>query len=116
MSPETIRSYCLEKKGTSECMPFDEETLVFKVCGKMFALLSLDEPAGLNLKCNPERAIELREQYTAITPGYHMNKKMWNTVLLDGSLDSQLIFELIDHSYNEVVSKLPLKVKAELMH
>lgn len=115
MSPETIRSYCLAKKGTSECMPFDEETLVFKVCGKMFALLSLDEPTGLNLKCNPERAIELREQYTAITPGYHMNKSLWNTVLLDGSLGSKLIFELIDHSYNEVVAKLPLKVRAGLI-
>jgi len=94
-------------------MPFDDETLVFKVCGKMFALLSLNENLALNLKCAPNKAIELREQYDFIVPGYHMNKKHWNTIALDKA-DRILLYELIDHSYNQVVLKLPHKRRITL--
>ena len=110
---ETIREYCLCKQAVTESLPFDDTTLVFKVAGKIFALMSLDGDFGLNLKCDPERAIELREQYTEIIPGYHMNKVHWNTVQLDGNLPEQLILELIDHSYEIIVKGLPLKIKKE---
>lgn len=107
MDIETFRDYCLSKKGTTESFPFDEVTLVFKVMNKMFALTGLDnEIATANLKCDPERAIELREEYGDIQPGYHMSKKHWNTVTLEGELTDGMIIELIDHSYNLVVAKL----------
>lgn len=114
MNIENFREYCLLKTGVTEEFPFDENTLVFKVKGKMFALTNLDGEWSLSLKCDPEKAIELREQYHAIRPGYHMNKTHWNTVLMDGSLNEKLICELIDHSYALVVNKLPLKLKMEL--
>ncbi len=108
MNVEEIRDYCLAKPHTTEEFPFDEETLVFKVKGKMFGLISLNNPENMNLKCEPDYAIELREQYDGkIIPGYHMNKKHWNTV--DTDLPTSFIKELIDHSFNEVVKKLPKK-------
>jgi predicted DNA-binding protein (MmcQ/YjbR family) len=114
MNVETLREYCLSKPGVEESLPFDESTLVFKVGGKMFALFSLDDELSINLKCDPERAIELRENHSAIIPGYHMNKKHWNTLMIDGSLPDKLIFELIDHSYNLVFNSLPAKVRQSL--
>jgi predicted DNA-binding protein (MmcQ/YjbR family) len=102
--PDAI-SHCLSKPGAEETMPFGPNALVYKVGGKMFALTSPDDfPAWLNLKCDPERSLELRDHYAAITPGYHMNKRHWNTVLLDGSVPSELVRELIDHSYDLVVA------------
>lgn len=113
---ENLRLYCLKKKGKiTEEFPFDDETLVFKVFGKMFLLTNVNEiPLSLNLKCDPERAIYLRERYPAVQPAYHMNKKLWNTIDIDGSMPEPLIFELIDHSYEEVVKKLPVKLKKKI--
>lgn len=99
MNIELLREYCLALPGVEECFPFGEETLVFKVGGKIFALASLDGELTVNLKCNPALAIELREQYLAVTPGYHMNKKHWNTVKADGSVPDKELFSWIDHSY-----------------
>ncbi len=107
MNIEEFREYCLSKPGATEEFPFGETTLVFKVMGKMFALTNLEGDWSLALKCDPERAIGLREQYPAIRPGYHMNKVHWNTVSMDGSLGRKLILDLIDHSYQLVVDKLP---------
>ena len=107
MDIETLRMYCLSKKGTSEDMPFGEDTLVFRVLGKIFALTSLDtERCRVNLKCDPDYAIELREKYAAIVGGYHMNKKHWNTVECETGLDDALIRALIDHSYSLVAKSL----------
>jgi predicted DNA-binding protein (MmcQ/YjbR family) len=107
MNAETIREYALQKLNVTESFPFDEETLVFKVDNKMFLLLSLDEaPLRFNAKCNPDKAIELREEYPeAILPGYHMNKKHWNTIVLDGTITSKLVYQLIDESYSLVSKK-----------
>jgi len=115
MNIEQFREYCLDKKGTSEELPFGPDALVFKVMGKMFALSALERlPSQVNLKCDPERAIELREQYDGlIIPGYHMSKTHWNTLYLK-SLSPKLIAELVDHSYDLVVAKLTNKLKAEL--
>jgi predicted DNA-binding protein (MmcQ/YjbR family) len=107
MNIEEFREYCIAKPGVTEEFPFDENTLVFKVMGKMFALTDLVDEFSLNLKCDPERAIALREQYPAIQPGYHMSKVHWNTIKMDSSLNEKLILELIDHSYDLVVGKLP---------
>lgn len=98
----------MSKPAVTETFPFDEETLVWKVMGKMFCLGNIRDFSSINLKCDPERAAELRERWPQIVPGYHMNKKLWNTVYLEG-LAPELIFELIDHSYDEVVRKLPKK-------
>ena len=107
MDIETLRTYCLQKKGTSEGFPFGEEVLVFKVMGKMFALTGLmNIPLTVNLKCDPELAMELRERYEAVVPGYHMNKTHWNTVTLDGSIPKREILEMIDHSYDLIVKSL----------
>jgi len=114
MNIEEFREYCILKPGVTEEFPFNETTLVFKVMGKMFALTNLDGEWSLALKCDPEKAIELREQFPAIQPGYHMSKVHWNTVIMDGSLSRKLIMELIDHSYQLVVDKLPMKLKQEL--
>ena len=100
-----LRNYCLDKQGAMECFPFDEETLVFKVDEKIFALTSLDGELSINLKCDPAFAIELREKYSAVTPGYHMNKKHWNTVIIDGTIPDNEIFSWIDHSYSLVKKK-----------
>lgn len=114
MNVEELREYCLSKKGALECFPFDEDTLVVKVGGKMFALIDLFGELSINLKCDPEKAIELREVYSAIKPGYHMNKRLWNTVHIDGTLSNTLIKELIDHSYDLVFSSLPKKIKINI--
>lgn len=116
MNIEEFREYCLLKKGVEETFPFGEETLVFKVMGKMFALAGLEyNPAQANLKCDPERSIELREEYDGlIRPGYHMSKVHWNTVELERNIPHDLILELIDHSYNLVVKSLTKKLQAEL--
>jgi len=114
MNIEDLREYCLRKKATTESFPFDEDTLVFKVAGKMFCLTSLSEPGSINLKCDPEKAVLLREEYNCVTPGFHMNKNLWNTVVMDGSMSRKQICELIDHSYDEVVKKLPKKDRALL--
>ncbi|MCF8236040.1 MAG: MmcQ/YjbR family DNA-binding protein [Bacteroidales bacterium] len=111
MHIEQIRSYCLSKKQVTEGFPFDNETLVFKVAGKIFALLGLDE-ARINLKCDPQQAIELRERYPFVIPGYHMNKKHWNTIVLDEAVKDDLLKVWIDRSYGLVVSSLPKKVQA----
>ena len=91
MNIEEFRQYCLSKKGVTEEFPFGPDTLVFKVMGKMFALTNLDGDFSINLKCDPDLAIDLREQYPAVLPGYHMNKKHWNTIAIDGSLSNKLI-------------------------
>ena len=114
MDIEWIRSYCLSKKGTEESFPFDDTTLVIKVGGKIFILISLEGDVSMNLKCDPILAIELREVHPAISPGYHMNKKHWNTIYLDGSLPKDLLLEMIDHSYELVFKSLPEKVRLEV--
>jgi len=111
MNIEEIRDYCLNKTASSEGFPFDEVTLVFKVHQKMFALTNLEGDLTINLKCDPERAISLREKYPEIIPGWHMNKRLWNTVDLQGRLSDKLIKELIDHSYDLVYQSLPKKVR-----
>lgn len=116
MNIEAFREYCLAKAGVTESFPFDEHVLVFKVANKMFAASNISwEVFHINLKCDPEKAIELRDEYPEIEPGFHMNKKHWNTINLEGDLSLQLVKELIDHSYHLVVSKLPKKTKAELL-
>lgn len=116
MNIEEFREYCISKKGVTESFPFDEQTLVFKVMGKMFALSGLEhQPAKANLKCDPERSIELREEYDGlISPGFHMSKVHWNTVELEMNLPHDLVLELIDHSYDLVVNGLTKKLKEEL--
>ncbi|MCB0564719.1 MAG: MmcQ/YjbR family DNA-binding protein [Phaeodactylibacter sp.] len=115
MNIEEFREYCLSKKGVEETFPFGEETLVFKVMGKMFALAGLDDAEfTANLKCDPARAIELREEHPEIRPGWHMNKKHWNTVEFETGLADRFLCELVDHSYELVVQGLPKKVREEL--
>lgn len=115
MNIDTLRAYCLAKPAVEETLPFGPDTLVFKVAGKVFLLTGLDkDPLTFNVKCDPDLAIELRERYDAVQPGYHMNKKHWNTVTVDGSVSGKLLKEWIDHSYDLVVDSLPAKVKAEL--
>ncbi|MFN8268432.1 MAG: MmcQ/YjbR family DNA-binding protein [Chitinophagales bacterium] len=115
MNVEDIRVYCLNKKGVIECFPFDEDTLVFKVMGKMFLLVSISDPTcSINVKCDPDRAIQLREQYEDVQPGYHMNKKMWNSVTYTGAFSKQQFYEMIDHSYDEVVKGLIRKDRLAL--
>jgi predicted DNA-binding protein (MmcQ/YjbR family) len=115
MDLDYLREYCLSKKWAVEDFPFDEVTMVFKVGSKIFALTdSQTYPLQVNLKCDPEKAIELREEYESIIPGWHMNKKHWNTLILDGNLPETLIKELIDHSYDLVLSSLSKKEKGEL--
>ncbi len=111
MNVEEVRQFCIAKSGVTEGFPFDDTTLVLKVGGKIFVLLNLDGNPSLNLKCDPERAIDLRERFDDIIPGYHMNKKHWNTVLLEGSLTDNLVKEMINHSYDLVYESLPRKEK-----
>lgn len=115
MTVTFFREYCLAKPGTSEDTPFDENALCLRVGGKIFAILDIEQFESINMKCDPERAIELREQFPGIQPGYHMNKKHWNTVMADGSVPDKLILELADHSYDLVFKSLPAKVKTSLM-
>jgi predicted DNA-binding protein (MmcQ/YjbR family) len=115
MNYEELREYCLSLKGTTESFPFDEFNLVLKVQGKMFALIPLDNPeTQISLKCDPEKAISLREEFSAIAPAYHFNKKHWNSVRIDPEISSKLLKELILHSYNLVVEGLTKKLKEEL--
>lgn len=114
MNIESFRNYCISKPGVTEEFPFNETALVFKVMGKMFALINVDTFGSIALKCDPERAIELREQYAGISTAYHFNKKHWNGVATDGSVPDPLMYELIDHSYGLVVEGLPRKLKEEL--
>ncbi|MCX6169207.1 MAG: MmcQ/YjbR family DNA-binding protein [Ignavibacteriales bacterium] len=109
MDIEKVRNYCIKKKMTSEGFPFGEEVLVFKVMNKMFCLANLTPPYTINLKCDPEYAVELREKYSAVTAGYHMNKIHWNTIFLDGSIPDKEILSWIDHSYELIVASLPKK-------
>jgi predicted DNA-binding protein (MmcQ/YjbR family) len=115
MDIEAFREFCLLKKGVTEEFPFDEHVLAFKVLGKIFALTNLNnEEFTVNLKCNPERAVELRDEFNDIQPGFHMNKKHWNTVFFEASLDDKMLRELIEHSYDCVCAKLTKKDKAVL--
>lgn len=107
MNIEEYREYCLAKIAVTEGFPFDETTLVFKVAGKIFAFTSLKKPFKISLKCDPAKAIELREQFSCITPGYHLNKQHWNTIEIDGTLSDVFIHRLIDHSYDLIVASLP---------
>jgi predicted DNA-binding protein (MmcQ/YjbR family) len=115
MDIDTIREYCLSKPASEETLPFGPDNLVFKVCGKMFLLLPLDSlELQFNAKCDPEEAEELRERYACVQPGYHMNKKHWNTITVDGSVSSATIKEWIDQSYDLVVKSLPVKTREKL--
>ncbi|OMP80980.1 MULTISPECIES: MmcQ/YjbR family DNA-binding protein [unclassified Chitinophaga] len=114
MNIEQFRDFCLALPGVTEEFPFGEETLVYKVMGKMFTLTSLDSFESINLKCDPEIAIELRERYDGVSPGYHMNKKHWNTVDVHAGISDKLIYQWIRDSYELVVESLPRKTKEEL--
>jgi predicted DNA-binding protein (MmcQ/YjbR family) len=106
MNIETLREYCLSKSGAEETLPFGPDTLVFKVAGKVFLLVGLDEEQlRFNVKCDPDKAIELREEYPCVMPGWHMNKKHWNTIVIDGSVSSKQLKEWIDWSYELVTMK-----------
>ena len=112
---DELREYCLSKKGVEECLPFGPETLVYKVMGKVFLLTGLEsEPVQFNAKCDPEKALELRENYSCVIPGYHMNKKHWNTIICDGSANNKLIKQWIDDSYQLVSDSLTKKLREEL--
>jgi predicted DNA-binding protein (MmcQ/YjbR family) len=114
---EELRDYCIAKPGVTEELPFDDDTLVFKVCGKMFALCSIAEyTRGIALKCDPLRAVDLREQYTQVTAAYHMSKVHWNDVQPEAGLPDELIRQWIDDSYALVVAKLPKASRATLQH
>ena len=115
MTLEFFRKHCMKKPGFSEDLPFGPDVLVFRVAGKMFALMDVNTFVSVNLKCDPERAIELREQYPGITPGYHMNKQHWNTILTDDTVPPKLLLELVDHSYELVRDSLPKKLREGLV-
>ncbi len=115
MDLERFRNFCLSLPGASEGFPFGEDTLVFTVCGKMFALTDINFFESVNLKADPEDAIDLRERYSAVKPGFHMNKKHWNTVELDGSISEKLLFEWTKKSYDLVVAGLPKKQRQSLV-
>lgn len=116
MNIETLRDYCLAKAGVMESFPFGEATLVFKVGGKIFALVDIEsQPTTINLKCDPELAVQLREEYTAVAPGYHMNKTHWNTITLNGSVRQTDVQAWIDHSYELVRKSLPKALREQLI-
>jgi len=115
MNIEEYRDYCLSKKYVTECFPFDETTLVFKVAEKMFALCAINRmPTQVNLKCDPERSILLREEHEDVIEGFHMSKKHWNTIMIEGNISNEFIKELIDHSYDLVVKGMTKKKQKEL--
>ncbi len=105
MNIEDVRAYCLKKPGVTEGFPFGEDTLVFKVKGKIFVLANLDGELSLNLKCDPAMALGLRERYSSVIPGYHMNKKHWNTINPDGTIPDKEVYSWIDHSYDLIAGK-----------
>ena len=107
MNIENLREYCLSKSGVEETFPFGADTLVYKITGKIFLITGLDaEPLSFNVKCDPDKALELREEFSCVLPGYHMNKKHWNTIVVDGSVSTKQLKEWIDHSYNLVAGKI----------
>lgn len=115
MNIEQLRDYCISKPGVEETLPFGPDTLVYKVEGKIFLLTGLDsEQLRFNVKCDPATAVELREEFACVLPGYHMNKKHWNTIVVDGSVSSRQLKDWIDHSYQLVVESLPQKRKKKL--
>ena len=114
MDLEYLRNYCLKKKGVTEGFPFDKDTLVYKVMSKIFMLTGFEVPLQMNLKCEPELAIELRERYEAVQPGYHMNKKHWNTIVIDGTIPQKEVLRMINHSYDMVVKGLKVKEREKL--
>jgi predicted DNA-binding protein (MmcQ/YjbR family) len=115
MNAETIRAHCLSKNGVEETQPFGINTVVYKLGGKMFLLVALDAvPLQFNAKCDPDAALELREQYNCVLPGYHMSKKHWNTIIVDGTVSDKVLLQWIDDSYNLVYESLPKKIKSEL--
>jgi predicted DNA-binding protein (MmcQ/YjbR family) len=115
MDIDQLREYCLAKAGVEETLPFGPDVLVFKVLGKIFLLCPLNTPGlQFNANCDPDLAVELREQYACVQPGYHMNKKHWNTVLVDGTVPVKRLKEWIDHSYTLVADSLPKKLKSQL--
>lgn len=114
MTLEQLQAYCAKKSGVSWDTPFGPDVLVFRVAGKMFALAPINVFDTVNLKCDPERAVELRERYVGIIPGFHMNKQHWNTVDVTGDVPQKLIWELVDHSYELVRASLPKKVRHEI--
>jgi predicted DNA-binding protein (MmcQ/YjbR family) len=105
MNIETLREYCISKKNVTESFPFGNDTLVFKINERIFALANLEGDLSINLKCDPALAIELRERYSSVIPGYHMNKKHWNTIILDGTVPDKEIYSWIDHSYDLVLKR-----------
>ena len=116
MHIEQLREYCLTKKGAEETFPFDSETLVFKVGGKAFLLTGINsKPVRFNVKCDPEKAIELREQFDCVLPGFHMNKKHWNTIVADGSVSGKQLQQWITDSYKLVVTALPKKEREKYL-
>jgi predicted DNA-binding protein (MmcQ/YjbR family) len=114
MNTEEYRDYCLSFRSTSESFPFNDTVLVFKVLDKIFSLTDIRSYNGVNVKCNPEKAIELREEYFGVTPAFHMNKRHWNTISVDGSISDKLIKEWIKDSYYIVVSTMPKKKQTEI--
>lgn len=115
MDSRALREWCLRQPGAREEFPFGPETAVFKVSGKIFAISRLDDAAlGVSVKCEPDLAVALRETYPAITPGYHLNKRHWNTVTIDGSLEDQFVRDMVEDSYDLVVAGLPKRVREHL--
>ncbi|PTR00873.1 putative DNA-binding protein (MmcQ/YjbR family) [Mucilaginibacter yixingensis] len=114
MNVESLRDYCLSLQGTTEDMPFGEETLAFRIGEKIFLLISLDTGNRFNVKCDPELAVQLREQHNEVQPGYHMNKKHWNTIYMDGNLSDKQLREMIHHSYTLVLQSLPKRLQDEI--
>lgn len=114
MDIETYRNYCLSKQGVTEEFPFDDSTLVYKVLGRIFTITDVDQFKSINVKCEPGMAIQLREAYAGVLPGYHMDKRHWNTVLIDGSIPDHLIYDWIDNSYQLVVAKLSKAARQRL--
>ena len=115
MNIEDFRNFCLSFKSATEDLPFDETTLVFKVAGKMFALTDIDNFVSINVKCEPEKALILREKYSAVIPVFHMNKKHWNTIKIDDTIPDKMIKQWVADSYNLIVNKLPKKIKKEIL-
>lgn len=115
MNIEEYREYCLAKKGAEECMPFDDTSVVIKVLGKMFTLISLERNGCVVLKCESNYALELREHYEAIEPAFHFNKKYWNQLWLDRGLGDGLVRRLVDHSIEEAIKKVPKKLQKEYL-
>lgn len=115
MNIESLREYCLSKNGVEEALPFGPDVIVYKLAGKAFLLCPLDtEQLQFNVKCNPDKAVELREEYNCVLPGYHMNKKHWNTVIVDGAVPDKILNQWIDDSYNLILESLPKNEKEKL--